>query len=65
MKKFVGYFRETRTIPGSEYSTGDKTYQHIGDLIVNLIEILPVNSNSFDQSYSEKNFPLFRNTKIM
>jgi len=39
---FFSYSRETRSVPGNESINGEKPIQHIGDLIVNLIEILPV-----------------------
>ncbi|CAF4647576.1 unnamed protein product, partial [Rotaria magnacalcarata] len=32
---------ENRSIPGNEYGSGETTHQHIGDLITNLVEILP------------------------
>jgi FERM/RhoGEF/pleckstrin domain protein 2 len=38
---------ETRSIPGNECLSGEKLTQHIGDLIVNLVEILPVKTNDF------------------
>jgi hypothetical protein len=33
---------ETRSVPGNECLSGDRLTQHIGDIIVNLVEILPV-----------------------
>jgi hypothetical protein len=40
IKNFI--FRETRSIPGNEYTNADNITQQIGDLIMNLVEILPV-----------------------
>jgi hypothetical protein len=41
IKNFIS--RETRSIPGNEYIHSDQITQQIGDLIINLVEILPVN----------------------
>jgi len=38
----IDSFRETRSIPGNEYLNLENDYQQIGDLMMNLIEILPV-----------------------
>lgn len=51
--------RETRSIPGNECLTGDKSPQHIGDLIVNLIEILPVRENRRNTSIDYYYYRLF------
>ena len=40
----IGSSRETRSLSGNESSNPDKASHHIGDLIVNLMDILPVKS---------------------
>jgi hypothetical protein len=36
------FSRETRSIPGNELINSDQITQQIGDLFMNLVEILPV-----------------------
>lgn len=36
------FSRENRSLPGNENLSGESVNQHVGDLIVNLVEILPV-----------------------
>jgi hypothetical protein len=49
-------------MPGNECLNEERTHQHIGDLIVNLIEILPVRFFRFEY---KKDFLFDRNMKIM
>ena len=41
-------FRETRSIPGNESMHPDKIVHPVGDLIMSLIEILPVRLNGLN-----------------
>ncbi|CAF3881392.1 unnamed protein product [Rotaria sp. Silwood2] len=58
---------ENRSIPGNECLSGETTTQRIGDLIVNLVEILPKYENyveNYDNLLSELEHVLKRNRRF-
>ncbi|CAF0727311.1 unnamed protein product [Rotaria sordida] len=58
---------ENRSIPGNDCLTGETINQHIGDLIVNLVEILPRYENyveNYDHLLSELELVLKRNRRF-
>ncbi|CAF2145170.1 unnamed protein product [Rotaria magnacalcarata] len=58
---------ENRSIPGNEYGSGETTHQHIGDLITNLVEILPTYENyveSYDRLLCELEYVLKYNRRF-
>ncbi|CAF4345082.1 unnamed protein product [Rotaria socialis] len=58
---------ENRSIPGNEYGNGETTHQHIGDIIANLVEILPTYESyieSYDRLLSELEYVLKYNRRF-